>query len=114
MGWVLLDSETQKLSTSYHVTFDEDVASRRCALRDFDLRQTKKAGPGATADEEREAKPERPLYDESPDLKYGDRIVDFEGDEGQQHRVERDDHEDSDGAAAETEGSDPGAEEAYW
>ena len=48
-GWVLLDPKTRKISTSYHVTFDEDMAARRCALRDFDLRQTKKAGPGATA-----------------------------------------------------------------
>jgi len=113
-GWVLLDPKTRKLSTSYHVTFDEDMSSRRCALRDFDLRQTKKAGPGATADEEREAKLERSLYDESPDLKYDDHTVVFEGDEGQQHRVELDDHEDRDGAAAETEDPDSGTEEAYW
>ena len=113
-GWVLLDPKTRKLSTSFHVTFDEDMATRRCALRDFDLRQTKKAGPGATADEEREAKLERSLYDESPDLKYEDRIVDFEEDEGQQHRVELDEHYDRDGAAEESERSDSGAEAAYW
>ena len=73
-GWVLLDPKTRKLSTSYHVTFDEDMTARRCALRDFDLRQTKKAGPGATADDEREAKLERSMYDESPDLRFEDSV----------------------------------------
>ena len=115
-GWVLLDPKTRKLSTSFHVTFDEDMAARRCALRDFDLRQTKKAGPGATADEEREAKLERSLYDETPDLKYEDRTLDFERDEDQQHRGELDEHDDRVGAAEqqESEGSDSGAEKAYW
>ena len=73
----IIDPKTRKLSTSYHETFDEDMTSRRCALRDFDLRQTKKAGPSATADEEREAKLERSMYDESPDLKYEDQPNEF-------------------------------------
>jgi hypothetical protein len=80
-GWVLLDPKTRKLSTSYHVTFDEDMTARRCALRDFDLRQTKKAGPGATADEERVAKLERSMYDESPDLKFEDSVDQYEKDD---------------------------------
>ena len=73
-GWVLLDPKTRKLPTSNHVTFDENMAARRCALRDFDLRQTKKAGPGASADDEREAKLERSMYDDSPDLQFEDSV----------------------------------------
>ena len=122
-GWVLLDPKTRKLSTSYHVTFDEDMGARRCALRDFDLRQTKKAGPGATADEEREAKLERSLYDESPDLKYEDRLEAFVEEEDQRHRGALDQHvhqtrgehaEDRRAQDAESSSRDSGAEEAYW
>ena len=104
-GWVLLDPKTRKISTSYHVTFDEDMAARRCALRDFDLRQTKKAGPGATTDEERVAKLERSMYDESPDLKYEDQIVAYEGHHGgNEAEAEPDERQDP----------DSGAEETYW
>ena len=104
-GWVLLDPKTRKISTSYHVTFDEDMAARRCALRDFDLRQTKKAGPGATTDEERVAKLERSMYDKSPDLKYEDQNVAYEGHHGgNEAEAEPDERQDP----------DSGAEETYW
>ena len=60
-GWVLFDTRARKLTTTFHASFDEDMTNRRCALRDFDLRQHK-AGPGATRDEERLALLERELY----------------------------------------------------
>ena len=68
-GWVLFDPKTRKTTTTYHCTFDEDMSNRRCALRDFDLRQHK-AGAGATADERRLAMLERSLYDDSPSIPY--------------------------------------------
>jgi hypothetical protein len=68
-GWVLFDPATRKTSTTYHCTFDEDMSNRRCALRDFDLRQ-RKAGPGSTADDERLATLERSLFDDSPVVDY--------------------------------------------
>ena len=73
-GWVLLDPATRKIRTTFHCSFDESLEGRRCALRDFDLRQAK-AGPGATQDEERLAKLERDLYDPKADLPFDD---DFE------------------------------------
>ena len=66
-GWVLFDPKTRKLSTTYHCSFDESMENRRCALRDFDLRQ-RKAGPGASHDEERLAKLERCLFDDNAEL----------------------------------------------
>ena len=68
-GWVLFDSKTRTTSTTYHCTFDEDMGNRRCALRDFDLRQ-RKAGPGGSADDERLAVLERSLYDDDPVVGY--------------------------------------------
>ena len=68
-GWVLFDPATRKTSTTYHCTFDEDMGRRRCALRDFDLRQ-RKAGSASTDDEERLANLERSLYDDSPTIEY--------------------------------------------
>jgi hypothetical protein len=60
-GWVLFDPKTRKTTTTYHASFDEDMVNRRCALRDFDLRQHK-AGPGGSRDDERLAQLERELY----------------------------------------------------
>jgi len=73
-GWVLFDPATRKTRTTFHCSFDESLEGRRCALRDFDLRQHK-AGPGASRDDERLAKLERALYDGSADLPFED---DFE------------------------------------
>jgi hypothetical protein len=70
-GWVLFDPASRKTSTTYHCTFDEDMSNRRCALRDYDLRRHK-AGPSATADDERLAKLERSLYDDSPIINYNE------------------------------------------
>ena len=122
-GWVLFYPKTRKFSTSYHVTFDEDMGARRCALRDFDLRQTKKADPGATADEEREAKLEWSLYDKSPALKYEDRLGTFAEEEDHRHRGAPDQHvhmarwelaEDRSDQDAESASQDSGAEKAHW
>ena len=66
-GWVLFDPATRRTSTTYHCTFNEDMSNRVCALRDFDQRQ-RKAGPGASADDERLAVLERSLYDANADL----------------------------------------------
>ena len=68
-GWVLFDPATRKTSTTYHCTFDEDMGRRRCALRDFDLRQ-RKAGSASTDDEKRLANLERALDDDSPTIEY--------------------------------------------
>ena len=76
-GWVLLDPSTRKLTTTYHATFDEDMSNRRCALRDFDLRQAK-AGAGASHDEARQAKLERCLYDDNAPLVDREVYKDFE------------------------------------
>jgi hypothetical protein len=40
-GWVLFDPKTRKVRTTFHCSFDESLENRRCALRDFDLRQRK-------------------------------------------------------------------------
>ena len=71
-GWVLFDPKSRKLSTTFHVSFNEDMANRRCALRDFDLRQGNKAGRGATREEEREALMERSLYEQHPQVLFED------------------------------------------
>jgi hypothetical protein len=60
-GWVLFDPKTRKTTTTYHASFAEDMVNRRCALRDFDLRQHK-AGPGGSRDDECLALLERELY----------------------------------------------------
>ena len=60
-GWVIFDPATRKARTSYHVSFDESMENRKCALRQFDLRQHQ-AGPGATTAAERAAQLERELY----------------------------------------------------
>ena len=70
-GWLIFDPKTRKTRTSFHCSFDETLEGRRCALRDFDLRQ-RKAGPGSTKDEERLAMLERELYDEDVDLCLSD------------------------------------------
>jgi len=70
-GWLIFDPQTRKVRTSFHCTFDESLEGRRCALRDFDLRQ-KKAGPGATRDDERLALLERETYDLNVDFHLGD------------------------------------------
>ena len=93
-GWVLFDTGTRKLVTTYHVTFDENMSNRRCALRDFDLRQTK-AGPGATRDEEREALHERCLYDDNTSL------------------LDKDEYEDSDASCEEHNGTTGGSATAH-
>ena len=76
-GWVLLDPSTRKLTTTHHATFDGDMSNRRCALRDFDLRQAK-AGAGASHDEARQAKLERCLYDDNAPLVDHEVYKDFE------------------------------------
>ena len=68
-GWCLFDPKTRKVTTSYHVTFNESMDNRKCALRDFDLRP-RKAGPGATLGEERLAVLERALYDAYADIDF--------------------------------------------
>jgi hypothetical protein len=68
-GWCLFDPKTRKISTSYHVSFNESMSNRVCALRDFDLRPSK-AGPGASLGEERDAALERALYDANADLTF--------------------------------------------
>ena len=70
-GWLILDPKSRKCTTSFHCSFDESLEGRRCALRDFDLRQHK-AGPGASKDEERLALLERELYDEGVDIPLND------------------------------------------
>ena len=70
-GWVIFDPKTRTVRTTFHCSFDESLEGRRCALRDFELRQHK-AGPGATADEERLARLEGQLYDKSVDLPFED------------------------------------------
>ena len=62
-GWLLFDPRTRKLRTTFHCNFDETLEGRRCALRDFNLRP-RKAGEGATRDEERLALLEGELYEE--------------------------------------------------
>jgi transposase InsO family protein len=83
-GWVLFDPSTRKTTTTYHCTFDEDMANRRCALRDFDLRQHK-AGPGATADEHRLAQLERSLYNDDAIIDFDDSVHDSKGHKGHKH-----------------------------
>ena len=73
-GWLIFDPKTRKVRTSFHCTFDESLEGRRCALRDFDLRQ-KKAGPGATRDDERLALLERETYDLNVDFHLGDDLA---------------------------------------
>ena len=68
-GWCLFDPKTRKVTTSYHVTFNESMDNRVCALRDFDLRPSK-AGAGASLSEERFATLERALYDANADLDF--------------------------------------------
>ena len=51
----MFDPKTRKVRTTFHCSFDESLENRRCALRDFDLRQ-RKAGQGADDDEERLAR----------------------------------------------------------
>ena len=68
-GWCHFDPKTRKVTTSYHVTFNESMDNRKCALRDFDLRP-RKAGPGATLGEERLAVLERALYDAYADIDF--------------------------------------------
>jgi len=50
------------MRTTFHCAFDESLKDRRCGLLDFVLRP-RKAGPGATRDEERIARLEGELYD---------------------------------------------------
>ena len=71
-GWVLFDPKTRKLTTTYHVSFNEDMSNRRCALRDFDLRSGNKAGSGASREEERDALLERGLYNEEAEVSFED------------------------------------------
>ena len=66
-GWVILDPRTRKLHTTYHCAFNESFEERRCALRDFKLRP-KKAGPGASKEEEQQAKLEAALYHEAAEV----------------------------------------------
>ena len=80
-GWVLFDPATRATTTTFHCTFDENMNNRRCALRDFDLRQHK-AGPGATADENRIALLERSLYQEDAVVDYIETPSSREGLEG--------------------------------
>jgi len=91
-GWLIFDPKSRKCKTSYHCSFDESLEGRRCALRDFDLRQ-KKAGPGASRDEERLALLERELYEDSAEFYLNDdRFHGFrEEDKPQEQQVERDD-----------------------
>jgi hypothetical protein len=70
-GWLIFDPKTRTTRTSFHCSFDESLEGRRCALRDFDLRQ-RKAGPGSSKDEERLALLERELYDTDPVLHLSD------------------------------------------
>ena len=72
-GWVLFDPRTRKLRTTYHCAFDESLHERRCGLLDYTLRP-RKAGPGATRDEERIARLEGELYD--PEGNFIDDIID--------------------------------------
>jgi len=73
-GWVIFDPKSRTIRTTFHCSFDESFEGRRCALRDFDLRQ-RKAGSGSTDDDERLARLERQLYDISVDMPFSD---DFE------------------------------------
>jgi hypothetical protein len=75
-GWVLFDPKTRKLRTTHHCAFDESLKERRCGSLDFVLRP-RKAGPGATRDEERIARLEGELYD--PDGNLIDDIIDDVG-----------------------------------
>ena len=77
-GWIIFDPKTRKCYTTFHASFDESLDGRRCALRDFDLRECK-AGAGATRDEERLAKLERKLYEEEVDLPFEDTSERFLG-----------------------------------
>ena len=86
-GWVLFDPATRKTSTTYHCTFDEDMSNRRCALRDFDLRP-RKAGAGATADEERLAVLERSLYEDDAVIDYDEPKVQRQSTE-EAHRTQQ-------------------------
>ena len=38
-GWIIFDPKTRKCYTTFHASFDESLDGRRCALRDFDLRE---------------------------------------------------------------------------
>ena len=60
-AWLWLDTKTMKVRASIHCSFDESPETRRCTLRNFDLRQ-KKAGPAASKSEEAAALRERSLY----------------------------------------------------
>jgi hypothetical protein len=90
-GWLIFDPKTRKTRTSFHCSFDESLEGRRCALRNFDLRE-RKAGPGASRDEERLALLERELYDEDVDFSLNDdRFHGFrEEDKPQDGQVSRD------------------------
>jgi hypothetical protein len=68
-GWVIFDPSSRTVRTTYHCRFDESLEGRRCPLRDFVLRP-RKAGPGASDDDERVARLEGQLYDTSVDLPF--------------------------------------------
>ena len=74
-GWLIFDPATRRVRTSYHVKFDESMENRKCALRQFDLRP-RKAGPGASAEEERAALLERQLYVDDGDDLIDENVVD--------------------------------------
>jgi len=70
---VLFDPRRRKKRTTYHCAFDESLHERRCGLLDYTLRP-RKAGPGASHDEERNTRLEGELYD--PEGNFIDNIVD--------------------------------------
>jgi hypothetical protein len=74
-GWLIFDPATRRVRTSYHVKFDESMENRKCALRQFDLRP-RKAGPGASAEEERAALLDRQLYVDDGDELIDENVVD--------------------------------------
>ena len=120
-GWVIFDPKTRKCRTTFHASFDESLEGRRCALRDFDLRE-RKAGTGANRDEERLAQLERELYDEEVDLPFEDSTERFLGSDsppsggserrsaGDESNEDDSDEDDEDSSEEEEEGKESSPE----
>jgi hypothetical protein len=60
-GWMVYDLKSKKIRTSYHCSFNESFAQRRCNLTQFDLREHK-AGPAASQKELELLQLERDMY----------------------------------------------------
>lgn len=60
-GWMVYDLKSKKIRTSYHCSFNESFAQRKCNLTQFDLREHK-AGPAASQKELEMLQLERDMY----------------------------------------------------